>query len=104
MKKERYSVEKISVGAQRKNDVATLRKESLCAARGEQEAQIQGILTQKVWGFKVDRNDRLFNLSRVKCLTFSKKCGIISKKNIFSPKAKSTDKRAKMWYNKNRKQ
>ena len=33
MRKERYNVEKISVGAQRKNDVATLRKESLCAAR-----------------------------------------------------------------------
>ena len=33
MKKERYSVEKISVGTQRKNDVATLRKKSLCAAR-----------------------------------------------------------------------
>ena len=71
--------------------------------KGKQEARIQGILAQKVWGFKVDRNDRLFNLSRVKCLTFSKKCGIISKKNIFSPKAKSIDKRAKMWYNKNRK-
>ena len=26
MRKERYSVEKISVGTQRKNDVATLRK------------------------------------------------------------------------------
>ena len=88
MKKERYGVKKISVGAQRKNDVATLRKESLCAARGEQEAQIQGILTQKVWGFKVDRNDRLFNLSRVKCLTFSKKYGIISKKKHFFSKSK----------------
>ena len=87
---------KISVGTQRKNDVATLRKKFLCAAKGNKKAQIQGILTQKVWGFKVDQNDRLFNLSRVKCLTFSKKCGIMSKKNIFSPKAKSIDKRAKM--------
>ena len=33
MKKERYSVKKISVGAQRKNNVATLRKKSLRAAR-----------------------------------------------------------------------
>ena len=103
MRKERYSVEKISVGAQRKNDVATLRKKSLCAARETRGADSRDF-DKKVWGFKVDQNDRLFNLSRVKCLTFSKKCGIISKKNIFSPKAKSIDKRAKMWYNKNRKQ
>ena len=96
MKKERYSVEKISVGTQRKNDVATLRKNSSAPQGGNKRRRFKGILTQKVWGFKVDRNDRLFNLSRVKCLTFSKKCGIISKKNIFSPKAKSIDKRAKM--------
>ena len=78
---------KISVGTQRKNDVATLRKKSLCAARGTRGADLRDFDT-KVWGFKVDRNDRLLNLSRVKCLTFSKKCGIISKKNIFLRKQK----------------
>ena len=87
MKKERYNVKKICVGTQRKNDVATLRKKFLCAAMETRGADL-GVLTQKVWGFKVDRNDRLFNLSRVKCLTFSKKCGIISKKNIFSQEQK----------------
>ena len=83
------------MGTQRKNNVATLRKNP-SAPQGKQEARIQGILTQKVWGFKVDQSDRLLNLSRVKYLTFSKKCGIISKKNIFSPKEESIDKRAKM--------
>ena len=34
MRKERYNVGKISVGAQRKNDVATLRKKS-SAPQGE---------------------------------------------------------------------
>ena len=41
MRKERYSVEKISVGAQRKNDVATLRKKSLCAARETRGADLR---------------------------------------------------------------
>ena len=75
------------MGAQRKNDAATLRKESPCTARGTKGADL-GILTQKVWGFKVDQNDRLLNLSRVKHLTFSKKCGIISKKKHFFSKSK----------------
>ena len=88
-------MEKIDVSTQRKNDVPTLRKKSLCAARGTRGADLRDFDTKSL-GFKVDRNDRLLNLSRVKCLTFSKKCGIISKKNIFSPKAKSIDKRAKM--------
>ena len=42
MKKERYNVEKISVGAQRKNDVATLRKKSLCAARETKGRRLKG--------------------------------------------------------------
>ena len=44
MRKERYNVEKIGVGAQRKNDVATLRKEISLRHKGKQEAQIQGVL------------------------------------------------------------
>ena len=42
MKKERYNVEKISVGAQRKNDVATLRKKSLCVAKGNKGRGFKG--------------------------------------------------------------
>ena len=40
MKKERYSVEKISVGTQRKNDVATLRKKIPPRRKEKQNAQI----------------------------------------------------------------
>ena len=42
MKKERCSVKKISVVAQRKNDVATLRKESLCAAKENKRCGFKG--------------------------------------------------------------
>ena len=48
MKKERYSVKKISVGAQRKNNVATLRKESLCAAREIKGADLRGFDTKSL--------------------------------------------------------
>ena len=41
---------KISVGAQRKNDVATLRKESLCAARETKGADL-GDFDTKSLGF-----------------------------------------------------
>ena len=42
MRKGRYSVKKISVGTQRKNDVATLRKKSLCAAKGNKRRRFKG--------------------------------------------------------------
>ena len=41
MRKERDSVKKISVGTQRKNDVATSRKEFLCAARRTKGADLR---------------------------------------------------------------
>ena len=47
MKKERYNVGKISVGAQRKNDVATLRKNSLCAAKGNKRRRFEGFWHKK---------------------------------------------------------
>ena len=47
MKKERYNVKKIGVGAQRKNDVATLRKESLCAARRNKRRGFKGFWHKK---------------------------------------------------------
>ena len=48
MKKERYSVEKISVGTQRKNDVATLRKKILCAARETKGADLRDFNTKSL--------------------------------------------------------
>lgn len=48
MKKERYGVKKISVGAQRKNDVATLRKKSLCAARETKSADLRDFDTKSL--------------------------------------------------------
>ena len=48
MRKERYNVEKISVGTQRKNDVATLRKESPCTARGTRGADLRGFDTKSL--------------------------------------------------------
>ena len=48
MKKERYSVGKSSVGTQRKNDVATLRKESPCTARGTRGADLRDFDTKSL--------------------------------------------------------
>ena len=48
MKKERYNVKKIGVGAQRKNDVATLRKESLCVVRETRGADLRGFGTKSL--------------------------------------------------------
>ena len=48
MRKERYNVGKISVGTQRKNDVATLRKKFLCAARETRGADSRGFDTESL--------------------------------------------------------
>ena len=48
MRKERYSVEKIGVGTQRKNGVATLRKESLCAAKETRGADLEDFDTKSL--------------------------------------------------------
>ena len=48
MRKERYSVGKISVGTQRKNNIATLRKESLCAARETKGADLRDFDTESL--------------------------------------------------------
>ena len=48
MRKERYNVKKICVSAQRKNDVATLRKKSLCAARETKGADLRDFNTKSL--------------------------------------------------------
>ena len=48
MRKERYNVKKIGVGTQRKNDVATLRKKSLCAARETRGTDLGGFDTKSL--------------------------------------------------------
>ena len=48
MRKERYNVEKISVDTQRKNDVATLRKEFPCAARKTRGADLRDFDTKSL--------------------------------------------------------
>ena len=49
MRKERYNVGKISVGTQRKNDVATLRKKfPPCAARETKGADLRDFDTKSL--------------------------------------------------------